>query len=374
MAGSDIDVSALPVPAQKALGPDAPPALRTMAARGILPGLKPGDLVTVVALLADSADAAIAATARATLDKLAPPVLAGALAADLPGSVLEKLLESRTLDEDQVLAVLQMPRVTTAALELLAGKATERVGEIIATNETLMLAHPTVIEKLYMNKAVRMSTADRLIELAVRNNIELAIPAFKEAAAAIMNELIPEPSPEPTFDDVHFVKVVQIADKLAIDEGEDTHEVDDEGEEKVKEKLKPLHTIIADATVSEKIRMATLGTSAQRLLLVRDSNRLVAAAAAKSPGLRESEAVQISASRAVSDEVLRIIAMNRDLVRSYQVKMNLVQNPRTPFTFASRLVPHLRDSDLRTLAKSKNVSSAVSQLVAQQISRKAKAG
>jgi hypothetical protein len=56
------------------------------------------------------------------------------------------------------------------------------------------------------------------------------------------------------------------------------------------------------------------------------------------------------------------------------VKINLVQNPRTPFTFASRLVPHLRDSDLRTLSRSKNVSAAVAQIVQQQISRKQKAG
>jgi hypothetical protein len=374
VAASDIDVSALPVPAQKALAPDAPAPLRTMAARGILPGLKPGDIITVIAVLMGAEDAALATTARTTLEKLPPAMVTGALAADLPGSVIERLVEARPREEEIVLAVLRMPRVTTAALERIAESANERLGEIIATNEVLMLAHPTVIEKLYMNKSVRMSTADRLIELAVRNNIELAIPAFKEAAAAIMNELIPEPAEEPTFDDVHFSKVAAIADQIAIDEGEDTHELDDEGEEKVKERLKPLHIEIADASVSEKIRMATLGTSAQRLLLVRDSNRLVAAAAAKSPGLRESEAVQISASRAVSDEVLRIIAMNRDLVRSYQVKINLVQNPRTPLTFASRLVPHLRDSDLRTLAKSKNVSAAVAQMVQQQISRKAKAG
>ena len=74
----------------------------------------------------------------------------------------------------------------------------------------------------------------------------------------------------------------------------------------------------------------------------------------------------------MSDEVLRIIAMNRDLVRSYQVKLNLVSNPRTPFTFATRLVPHLRDSDLKMMSKSKNVSGAVAQIVQQQISRKEK--
>jgi hypothetical protein len=374
VAHPDVDVSALPVPAQKALAADAPAPLRTMAARGVLPGLKPGDILTVVSVLANSTDATIAQTARTTLEKLPPPVLAGALGADLPGSVIEKVVEARPREADVVLAVLKMPRVTTAALEHLASAADEQVGELIATNEELMLAHPTVIEKLYMNKQVRMSTADRLIELAVRNGIELAIPAFKEAAAAIMNELIPEPSAEPTFDDLHFRQVAELAEQVAIDDGEDTHEVDDEGAEQLKKKMLPLHAEIAGASVSEKIRRATLGTAAERLLLVRDANRLVAAAAAKSPGLKESEAVQITASRAVSDEVLRIIAMNRDLVRSYQVKMNLVQNPRTPFTFASRLVPHLRDADLRGLSRSKNVSAAVSQVVQQQLSRKQKAG
>jgi hypothetical protein len=370
----DVDLSALPVPAQKALAPDAPAPLRTMAARGVLPGLKPGDIVTVVSVLAASPDATIASTARATLEKLPPPVLAGALSADLPGSVIEKLVEARPREEAVVLGVLKMPRVTTEALERLAAAADEKVGELIATNEVLMLAHPTVIEKLYMNKQVRMSTADRLIELAVRNGIELGIPAFKEAAAAIMNELIPEPSEEPTYDDVHFKQLDQLAEQVALDEGEDTHELDEEGEEQVKKKIVPLHAELAGCSVSEKIRRATLGTGPERLLLVRDANRLVAAAAAKSPGLKESEAVQISASRAVSDEVLRIIAMNRDLVRSYQIKINLVQNPRTPFTFASRLVPHLRDADLRSLSKSKNVSAAVAQIVTQQLQRKAKAG
>jgi len=362
------------VPAQKALAAEAPASLRTMAARGILPGLKPGDIVTVVAALIASTDQAIATTARTTLEKLPTPVLAGALAADLPGSVIERLVEARPREPDVVLAVLKMPRVTTAALEALAQAADERAGEIIATNEELMLRHPTVIEKLYLNKAVRMSTADRLIELAVRNNIELSIPAFKEAVQAIMNELIPEPSEEPTFDDVQFQQVETLAQQVTLAENEDTHEIDDEGEEKVKQAVLPLHAELANSTVSQKIRRATLGTAAERLILVRDPNRLVAAAAAKSPGLKENEACQISASRAVSDEVLRIIAMNRDLVRSYQVKINLVTNPRTPLTFASRLVQYLRDSDLRNLSRSKNVSAAVQQIVQQQLSRKQKAG
>ena len=365
----DVDKDALPPPAQKVLAPDAPAPLRAMAARGVLPGLKPPEIVTVVAWLAADADQALAEAARATLAKLPTPILAGALGADLPGSVAEGLAHAQPKNADVVLGLLRMPRVTPSALEHLARFADERTGEIIATNEELLLRHPTVIERLYMNKAVRMSTADRLVELAVRNKVELGIPAFKEAAAAIHNELIPEPSPEPTFDDALFQSTDELAAKIG-DDGEDTHEVDDEGQEQVRPKYGSLQERLNDCSVSTKIRTAMLGTAAERLILVRDPNRLVQAAVAKSPALSESEVARITASRAMSDEVLRIIAMNRDHVRSYQVKLNLVSNPRTPFTFASRLVPHLRESDLRSISKSKNVSGAVAQAVQQQLTRK----
>ena len=60
------------------------------------------------------------------------------------------------------------------------------VAELIATNEERMLAHPAIIERLYMNKATRMSTADRIIEIAVRHRLELTgIPAYKEVSIAI---------------------------------------------------------------------------------------------------------------------------------------------------------------------------------------------
>jgi hypothetical protein len=68
--------------------------------------------------------------------------------------------------------------------------------------------------------------------------------------------------------------------------------------------------------------------------------------------------------------VLRLIAQNRDFTRSYQVKLNLIGNPRTPFTYSSRLIAHLRDNDLRMMSKSKNVPGAVQTAVRQQLDRK----
>jgi hypothetical protein len=341
-----------------------------MAARGIAPGLKPDAIVTVVCALAQGIDRELALVARATLENLPSPMLQGALGADLQPTVLELLAETQYADTSVVIRLLAAPRITSAALETLAEHATESIGEVIAASDSVLLRFPRVIEKLYMNRRVRMSTADRLVDLAVRNHLELDIPAFKQAAAAIQNQLIPEPTEERTFDDELFQKTEELASLMPGEPDEDTHEVNDEGQEEIKQKYLPLYAQVALMTITQKIRRATLGSGAERMLLVRDSNRLVATAVAQSPLLKEGEAARIAASRNVSEDVLRIIAQNREFTRSYQVKLCLIGNPRTPLTFSSRLIPHLRDNDLRTLSKSKNVPAAIQTAVRQQLLRK----
>jgi len=107
-----IDVASLAPPVRKILDPATPAPMRQMAAKGIAPGLRPGDALTVVALLAESADEALAAAARATLDKLPAPLLNGALAGDLPPGVLAALAPryARTPEiAEKVLAHPAMP-------------------------------------------------------------------------------------------------------------------------------------------------------------------------------------------------------------------------------------------------------------------------
>jgi hypothetical protein len=366
-----IDTAALPAPAQRMLAPGAPAPLRLMAARGIAPGLKPEAIVTLVCAFALDADPALSRIALETLDNLPSPMLQGALATELQSAVLELLAEAQHADAPVVSRLLAARHITSAALEIIAEKASESIGELLAASDAVLLRFPRVIEKLYMNRRVRMSTADRLVDLAVRNKIELGIPAFKQAAAAIANQLIPEATAERTYDDELFQRANEVAQAVGdIGDDEDTHATNDEGEEQVSEKFLPMYAQLAQMTISQKIRRATLGNGAERMLLVRDTNRLVSTAAATSPLMNESEAARIAASRSVSDDVLRIIARNKDFTRNYQVKLNLVSNPRTPFTFSSRLIPLLRDNDLRTLGKSKNVPTAVQTFVRQQLQRK----
>jgi hypothetical protein len=359
--------------ARKMLDPGAPAPLRQLAARGVGPGLKPEDALTVVVLLSESDDEAVATTAKATLEKLPAPLLNGALAGDLPPGVLALIAPLYARNVAVMEKIVAHPALLSQTVVAVAAIASEAVAELLATNEQRLLACPEIIEKLYMNKATRMSTADRVLELAVRNKIELkGIPAYKEAAIAIGNELVALPTPQRTPDDVLFVETAALAAAAKVDPTvEDTHRLDEEtGTEVVNDKFLPLHARIGMMTISQKIRTAMLGNAAERLLLVRDSNRLVAAAAIKSPGIQENEVVRISSSRSVSDDVLRIIAMDREWTRSHQIKLNLVSNPRTPFAFSAKLITHLREHELKALSKSKNVTGAVSTAAKQQLSRR----
>ena len=376
-----IDPSALPGPAQKILDPSGPAPLKAMAAKGLMPGLPPGAILAVLVMLSAQPDAN-GETAKKTLEKLPAPLLNGALALqDLHPAVLDALGPLYARDAAVSEKILFHPQLVPDTVVAMAAVGTEGVCELIATNEERLLQVPHIIEALYKNKNCRMSTADRLLELAVRNDIELDIPAFAQAKAAIQGELIAEPTEEKSFDDEQFDDGFSKAAELRLDDGEDTHQLNEEtGQEEVAAKAKPLHAVWAELRPPAKIRLLTLGTmdderfdtKALRMLGVRDANPLVAVAAMNTPGVSDAEVVRIAGMRNVAEDVLREIAFNKDWTRHYMVKYNLVANPRTPFGQASKFVLHLRESDIKNLAKSKEVSGAIQAAAKQQLQRKGK--
>jgi hypothetical protein len=388
---STLDPSTLPAPARKILDPSGPPPLKAMAAKGVVPGLRPADVLAVVVLLSLGADAN-AATAKATLEKLPAPLVNGALGApELHPAVLDAIAPLYAGDGALAERILNHPNLAPATVATMAAAASEPICELIATNEERLLANPTIIERLYLNKSCRMSTADRILELAVRNQIELAIPAFAQAKQAIQGELIPEPTEEPSFDDVQFNELGEKAEELRLEEGEDTHQLNPEtGEEIVIPKAKALHAIWADMRPAAKIRFLNVATLKQydakgrligeerydqkalRLLGVRDANPLVAVTALSTPGISDMEIIKFAGMRNVSEDVLREIAINGSWTRHYMVKLHLVANPRTPFGQAAKFVMHLRESDLKALTRSKDVSGAIKTAVTQQLQRKGK--
>ena len=366
-----LDPAALSPQAQKILSASAPEKLQEMAARGVVPGIRPGEIPSILLLLAGSERPAVRATAQKTLTKLPEPILQGALSSDLPAKVIDRLVVSYADRVEVLEKLLAMPSVAAESIAELAGICSETVAELVSTNEERLLAHPRIIERLYMNRNTRMSTANRLVELAARNGIALTgIAAWEEVLAAIKEELIPEPTPEPTPDDIAFKAAQELAERLAAAEDEDTHEQLEDGEEELKKKFLPLYASVAQMTVTEKIRAAMLGSRELRMLLVRDRNKIVATAAVRSPLMQESEAALIARNRNMATEVLRIIGTTPELVKSYTVKKGLVENPKTPLMIAQRMVQHLREADLKQLAKSKNVTGPVKDAARRHLERR----
>jgi len=109
----------------------------------------------------------------------------------------------------------------------------------------------------------------------------------------------------------------------------------------------------------DRMKMAMKGDREARGILIRDSNRVVAAAVINNPRINDQEVENIASMRTVSDEVLRLIAVNRGWARSYTIIHNLVRNPRTPIPTVVGILPRIRTKDLSHLALNRNVSEAV---------------
>jgi hypothetical protein len=95
-------------------------------------------------------------------------------------------------------------------------------------------------------------------------------------------------------------------------------------------------------------------------------------AAISSPKIGDNEVVGFAQSRSVCDEVLRIVANNRQWTRNYAVKLALAANPRTAQPTAMKFVNFLHDSDLKALMKSKDVPSAISTHARRILTKKGK--
>ncbi len=363
----------LPAAVKKVCNPKAPPQLRAMAAGGLAP-LKPGELVTALYVLSHDSDAEIAQKAQTSLQKMPPNILLGVIEKLGDPFVIDGIahLIDSTPDNEQKILLNQNTAAETV-IYLISIINDDKILELAATNEARLLGAPGIIEALFNNPNTRMSTVDRAVELAIRNGIELTgIPSFNELKAAITGELIPEPSNEPTPDDILFADNLNAEKWKALDEESVDAAYGDkkEASEETKEEVQSAVQSIAQLNTSAKIRIATLGNATQRSILVRDSNKLVVLAVLKSPLLNESEVRRFSRFKTLPEEAVRFIAGSRDWTKHYSVKLNLVQNPRCPIEYTLRFLPHIRVPELRGLSRDKNVPQAVARAAKQLLQKR----
>ena len=349
-----LDLARLSPAAQRALGPGPG---RTMAARGLLP-LAPADQVAVLYQLSLDAESNLAQSARATAAGLPERLLAGTLASPATDPRVLDFFAQLLTDKPAVFdAIAGNPAAADQTIATLAARAGSREVDQLAQNEQRLLRHPEIIAAMYMNRRARMSTIDRVVELAVRNGVRVpGLAAWDEVARALTGS-----PPASAETDAMFAAMAAEAarDDSALTRGDaeqalpedDAHagpadKAEDDAEER-------------RLTIPMKIRLATLGDAFERAKRIRDPNRIVAMAAIKAPGVTDIEAARYAGNQALAEDVIRYIAANRNWTKLYGVKVSLCRNPKAPISETTRFLLFLRQKDLQALSKSKSVPSAL---------------
>ncbi|MBK8014023.1 MAG: hypothetical protein IPK13_22085 [Deltaproteobacteria bacterium] len=349
---------------QRVTGPSTPAPMKLMAAKGMAP-MAPRELATAQFVLTFDADPKVAETARNSLQALDERI-ANAVLPDKSAepSVLGYLAEVLAENDKYAEKLLLNPTTPTLAFVEVARRGSEAVCELIANNQARILECPEIARALTTNAKALRSTVDRVVDFLVRNSVVLEDSReFEEAFFRLTGE---ERLKAASAIDIPLELIDEslltaeqralLGERRLIDE-------DDEGEDDEGGSLS-LEQRIRAMTAGKKIALASKGNKQARSILLRDTNRLVALAAATSPLINESEIVTIAQSRSVHQDVIAHICRDKknNWVRNYQVKVGLVSNPKTPLPEAMKLLPHLQKKDIKTVAKSRNVPIGVRNL------------
>ena len=370
----------------------APQPARIAAARGLLP-LPQADLLEALVALRASDDADIARAAEATLEAQEPKDLLGiATDQDASTAVLGYLAARPNAGRQIHEAVILNHSTPGEAIALLAGATTDgSLLELIVINQQRLIRNPAIIDAVISNPA-RTPEAERRAREVWREFFEKErgaqqiaeeLRARGKAAAAEFFETAESVGADGSFtiDDAWLIaEHIEVSDAdiddawLALERIEEllaeTFEqraanaeriisnIRTEGGDVSPERISLLRRIML-MTIKDRIKLGMKGDREARSILIRDANKVVAQAVINNPRITDHEVESIAAMRTVSDEVLRLIALNRAWARSYPIIHNLARNPRTPIPTAISILPRIRTSDLKSISQNRNVSEAV---------------
>ena len=391
----NVEMSALPTSTnpvvQSIISGNAPATARLAAARGLLP-LPQADLLEVLVFLRGSDDVEAAKAAQASLDaQESNDLLAVAKSDEAPPSVLGYLAALPKPTAEIQEAIAGNHNTPDQAIALLASiSASGSLLESITVNQQRLIRAPEIIDAILLNPA-RTAEAERRAKETRREFFEKERGARQVAqelrtrgnsAAAEFFEIaeLTTATGELSLDDAWAIaQHIEVSD-ADIDDSWLAREWIEEmmietpeqlaanaqaviNAEKLEGEISPerisLIRRIMFMTIKDRVKLGMKGDREARGILVRDPNKVVGTAVIHNPRITDHEIENIASMRTVSDEVLRLIGMNRAWARSYPIIHNLARNPRTPMATAVHILPRIRAKDLQSLSQNRNVSEAV---------------
>ncbi len=301
--------------------------VRLAAARGALPMSGP-NLVTVLFVFYNGDNDELKQEAFSTLQTLPAQILLSALAQeDLHPSIIDFIVRLRYRDTVVMQTALVHRMIGIRSLMFLAENSSGDVLDMLSHNDQILRkAEP--------------------LRVAIINNPQ-ADKAMKLRLGWV--EPIAQTEPEKQESDS------AAAETATAEEEDEDFDVDEELDQETLSKYQELQ----EMSVAEKIKMALTGDKEWRTLLIREANKQVNTAVLKNPRITEGEVLAVVKNRSSSDELIRIILLNRDWVKLYEMKKALVCHPRTPLQTAMRYMTFLSERDIKDLARSKNVTQSI---------------
>jgi hypothetical protein len=353
-----IDAEFLPPNLRKHVDPAAPVPLRMMAAKSMVP-LSPSDMAGALFMLTWDPDANVRETAKKTVQSLPDRILASALRDEgLQPPVLGFLLRELWTKDVYAEMLLLNGSTPDEAVAEVAGSCSARLAELIGQNQLRLLRHEQVLRALCNNPNAGAALVEGVCDFAVRSGVNL--PEVPQMQAARIRVFGPEAAAAKVAQGPTAEEILQEFEQVA-----------HEGSAPMDEGLKlTLNQRVMKMSISEKIKLATRGNKEARGLLLRDANKLVSVAAIRSPRITDGEVMMCAANRAVQEDVLRVIYNNRDWTKQYPIKLALVKNPKTPMALSMRFLATLRDSDVKELARDRNVPSGIAMQAKKMMEKK----
>jgi hypothetical protein len=197
------------------------------------------------------------------------------------------------------------PATPDDALARAAASAPAGELEALLRDEARLLRHPAIVAALFANPQAPMAMVNRAVAVCVRGGVRVeAIPGFDDVAAGVRAEVEGGAGAAGAFEQV-MAESAAAGDGPHTDADADTG-ADTDGKAGAEQGMggRKRRAAVIDfgkLKLFEKIRLATLGNSFCRQTLLRDSNRLVAMAAIRSPGITEQEVIRAAGNRAVSE-------------------------------------------------------------------------
>lgn len=302
-------------------------SVRLAAARGALPMSGP-NLVMVLFVFYHGENEELKEEALSTLNTLPAQILLAALSRpELHSAVIDLIVRLRLEDSPVMEKVLVHPQTSLRSLQFLAENARGDVLEMLSHNDTALDKSDTLRLAIINNPH-----ADRMTRLRLG-----------------WQEPEPEELPAEANDDDG-----QQSTSAASCVQDDADFAEDEDEDALSK-----YQLLQEMTVNEKIKMALTGDKEWRTLLLREANKQVSTSVLRNPRITEGEVLAVAQNRSSSEELIRIILLNRDWVKIYDMKKALVYHPRTPLQQAMRLMDFLSPKDIKEVAGSRNVTQPI---------------